>query len=338
VTATLALGEISPAEGSGRVEPFTALAEAVRAGLSRAQKSLPSWMLYDDRGSALFEDITRLPEYYLTRTERGILARHAAAIVEAAGAPLEIVELGAGSASKTRLLLEALLARQPRVRYTPVDVSPAALSQAAIELRRFRRLDVRPVVARYPEDLGFLREASGRRLVLFLGSNLGNYDPKEARALLTAVRRQLRPGDALLLGTDRRKARALLLPAYDDPAGVTALFNKNVLRRINRVLGAGFEVERFRHVVVWNDVSSRVELYLESVVAQRVVIEALGVEVSLAARERIHTESSYKLTDTKVRARLVRCGFEPEATWRDDRRWCSVHLARVPATTGPRTP
>ena len=317
------------APGAFAVDTFATVADAVRRGLSRARKRLPPWMLYDDRGSALFEDITCLPEYYLTRTERQILATHAGAIVETAGPPLEVVELGAGSASKTCLLLEALLGRQPRVRYSPVDVSPAALAQAAVELRRLRRLDVFPVVARYPEDLGFLRPRSGRRLVLFLGSNIGNYDPAAARTLLTAVRRHLEPGDGLLLGVDRRKDKSLLVPAYDDVAGVTARFNKNVLARINRELGAKFDLDRFRHTVVWNDRASRMELYLESAIDQRVPIAALGINVRFAAKERIHTESSYKLTDTKVRHLLVSCGFKPEQSWSDERRWFGVHLARV---------
>jgi L-histidine N-alpha-methyltransferase len=313
------------------MESYAAVAAAARTGLSRVHKSLPPWLLYDDRGSALFEDITRLPEYYLTRTERAILAEHAGDMIEAAGPPLEIVELGAGSASKTCLLLEALLGRQPRARYRPVDVSPAALAQAAVELRRFRRLEVRPVVARYPEELGFLGGAAGRRLVLFLGSNIGNYDLPAARALLSGVRRHLAPGDALLMGADLRKPRRLLLPAYDDAAGVTARFNKNVLARLNRELGAGFDLDRFRHVVAWNDASSRMELYLESVVAHEVRIEALDLEVDFAARERIHTESSYKLPVGRVRRLLRESGFVPEVTWYDQQRWFGMHLARVPA-------
>jgi L-histidine N-alpha-methyltransferase len=317
-------------------DTFAAVAAAARTGLHRVRKSLPPWLLYDERGSALFEDITRLPEYYLTRTERAILAAHAGAMLEAAGPPLEIVELGAGSAAKTCLLLEALLARQPRVRYRPVDVSPAALQQAAAELRRFRRLDVRPVVARYPEELGFLRGAEGRRLILFLGSNIGNYDLPAARALLAGVRRHLAPGDALLMGADLRKPRRLLLPAYDDAAGVTARFNKNVLARLNRELGARFELDRFRHVVAWNAVGSRMELYLESMVAHEVRIEGLGLEIDFAARERIHTESSYKLPVGRVRRLLRDSGFVPEATWYDEQRWFGVHLARVPAARGRR--
>jgi L-histidine N-alpha-methyltransferase len=307
------------------------VADAARRGLLRARKSLPPWLLYDDAGSALFEEITRLPEYYLTRTEHALLRRDAGAMLEAAGGQLEIVELGAGSAIKTRLLLEAALARQPRVRYVPVDVSRAAIAQASAELRGLRRLDVQPVVARYPDELGFLRETPARRLVLFLGSNIGNYDGPAALELLAGVRRRLAPGDALLIGADRRKSPTLLLPAYDDAAGVTARFNKNILVRLNRELGAGFVPGRFKHVVRWNDRASRVELYLESAVAQRVVIAELGTTVDFAARERIHTESSYKLTEAKLGGLLRRSGFVPETSWTDERRWFGLTLARVPA-------
>ena len=316
------------------LDTFDAVAAAARAGLLAEHKSLPAWLLYDEVGSALFEDITRLPEYYLTRTERAILTVHAPEIVEAVGPPFDVVELGAGSASKTRLVLDALQERQPRVRYTPVDVSRTALLEAASKLRDLRRVDVEPVEARYPEELGFLRHARGRRLVMFLGSNVGNYDFDDARALLAAVRRHLAPGDALLLGADRRKSPSRLLPAYDDAAGVTARFSKNVLVRLNRELGATFDLDRFAHVVVWNAHASRLELYLESTVAQRVTVRALGLEVAFAAHERIHTESSYKLTDERLRRLVVDSGFVPEATWSDERRWFGVHLARVPAPNG----
>jgi len=315
-------------------QPSAAVAEAARQGLlAGPRKHLPAWLLYDDEGSALFEEITRLPEYYLTRTERAILATHAGAMLEAAaaGERLEIVELGAGSASKTRLLLEALLLRQRRVRYSPVDVSPAALAQAGAALRDLKRLDVCPVAARYPEELGYLRETTSvRRLVLFMGSNIGNYPVPAALRLLSAVRKCLAPGDAFLLGADRRKSLDVLRPAYDDAAGITARFSKNVLARFNRELGAKFVLERFRHVVRWNGRASRVELYLESVSAQRVPIPALGASVSFAAGERIHMESSYKLTGAATRRLLARAGFVPEATWTDARRWFGVTLARVP--------
>jgi L-histidine N-alpha-methyltransferase len=327
--ATEALGRGEAALDLG--DASEAIGAAVRAGLSRARKRLPPWLFYDDEGSALFEEITRLPEYYLTRTERAILTAHADAMIEAAGCPREVIELGAGSASKTRVLLAALGRRQLRVRYVPVDVSPAALVQATMRLRDLRLVEVQPIVARYPEELGFLRRrADGRRLVLFLGSNIGNYDPPHAVELLAAVRRHLAPGDGFLMGVDRRKSPALLLPAYDDAARVTARFNKNVLVRLNRVLGAHFDLDRFRHVAKWNARASRVEMHLESAVAQTVVIDALGMRVELAARERIHTESSYKLTDAGVRQLFARCGFVPEASWTDERGLFGVHLGRVP--------
>ena len=321
----------APARAPASADMRAAVADAVRSGLMRARKSLPPWLLYDDAGSDCFEEITCLPEYYLTRTERAILLRDAGAMVEAAGGPLEIIELGAGSAQKTRLLLEAALARQPRVRYIPVDVSPAALTQAQAALRDLRRLEVKPVVARYPDELGFLlaERPDRRRLVVFLGSNIGNYDPRAAHRLLAGVHSRLGPADALLIGADRRKTSKLLLPAYDDAAGVTARFNKNLLVRLNRELGAAFDPERFRHVVRWNDRASRVELYLESVVSQRVAIAALGVEVAFRARERIHTESSYKLTEARLHGLLGRAGFAPEASWVDDQRWFGLTLARA---------
>ena len=313
--------------------PVAAVAEAVRRGLLLARrKQLPPWLLYDDEGSALFEEITRLPEYYPTRTEREILIQHREAILDAAGGPLEVVELGAGSASKTRLLLEALVARQARVRYLPVDVSAAALAQARVELRGVPRLDVRPVAARYPEELGFLRvvPTDVRRLVLFMGSNIGNYDLPAAHRLLVAIRRRLAPGDAMLVGIDRRKSRRVLLPAYDDAAGVTARFTKNVLVRLNRDLGADFDPAQFRHLVRWNDARSRIEIFLESAVRQQVRIAALGAEVDFAARERIHVESSYKLTSDMIRRLFTRAGFVPRAAWTDPRRWFGLTLAGLP--------
>jgi dimethylhistidine N-methyltransferase len=253
-------------------------------------------------------------------------------MIDAAGSPLEIVELGAGSAMKTRLLLEAALERQPRLRYVPVDVSRAALAQAAAALRDLRGLDVRPVAARYPEELGFLRQdGTTRRMVVFLGSNIGNYDARAAHELLTGVRRHLNPGDALLVGADRHKSPKVLIPAYDDAAGVTARFSKNLLLRLNRDLGADFAPSLFHHVVRWNARASRVELYLESAVAQRVTIAALGATISLAAHERLHVESSYKRTDAAMRRILARAGFAPERAWTDARRWFGLTLARVGA-------
>jgi dimethylhistidine N-methyltransferase len=307
-----------------------AVAAAVAEGLLRPDKRLPPWLLYDQRGSALFEEITALPEYYPTRTERSILAAHAGDMIDSAGLPLAVAELGAGTAAKTQLLLAALLERQRRAFYVPIDVSPTALALAETALSRYRGLSVHPMVGRYPEDLGVLDAIPGRRLLLFLGSNLGNYDPDAARELLCAVRARLRPGDAFLVGTDLRKSSSILLPAYDDAAGVTARFNKNVLVRLNRELGAEFDPDSFRHVVRWNAAGSRVELYLQSEREQRVTIRALGAAARFAAGERIHTESSTKFTRAGLRTLFTAAGFRRERSWLDDRRWFAVNLLRVP--------
>ena len=309
-----------------------AVIQAAREGLLRPDKRLPAWLLYDARGSAFFEQITELPEYYPTRTERAILAAHAAEMIEAAGPPVAVAELGAGTASKTRLLLSALLEQQDGAVYVPIDVSPSALNLAKAALARFRRLSVHPVVGRYPEDLGVLDAIPGRRLLLFLGSNLGNYDPEPAASLLSAVRARLRPGDAFLIGTDLRKSGRILVPAYDDAAGVTARFNKNVLARLNTDLGGDFDLQSFRHVVRWNAAASRVDLYLESLGAQQVRLRALSTVIRFAAGERIHTESSYKFTRQGVRALVAAAGFRWERSWQDERRWFAVHLVRVPAS------
>jgi len=321
----------SPSDGTLETDAATrqAVLAAAAEGLLRPDKRLPAWLLYDARGSALFEEITELPEYYPTRTERAILAAHAGEMVEAAGLPVAVAELGAGTASKTRLLLAALLERQARAAYVPIDVSPSALAVAESALARFRGLSVHPMVGRYPEDLAVLDAIPGRRLLLFLGSNLGNYDPEPAAALLAAVRARLRPGDAFLIGTDLRKAAGVLIPAYDDAAGVTARFNKNVLARLNRDLGADFDLPAFRHVVRWNSAASRVELYLQSERPQQVRLGALDAVARFAAGERIHTESSYKFTRAGLRALFRGAGFRWERSWEDPRRWFAVHLLRV---------
>jgi dimethylhistidine N-methyltransferase len=309
-------------------ERVDSVAADVRAGLLGRPKRLPPWLFYDAAGSALFEEITRLPEYYPTRTERAILTAHAAEMVDAAGPPASLVELGAGSATKTRVIISALLERRPDALYMPVDVSPTALVGAARHLRtRFPTLEVRPVVAKYPDELGFLRGAPSPRLVLFLGSNIGNYEPEEGCELLRAIARRLRPTDTFLLATDLRKDPGLLVPAYDDAAGVTARFNKNVLVRLNRQLGATFEVDSFRHLARWNARASRVEMHLESLVPQIVRIPALDLTVRLRAGERIHTESSYKYTPRMVKRMLSAAGFTFRRTWTDPRGWFALHLA-----------
>lgn len=306
------------------------IAADVEEGLSAAPRRLPPRLFYDDAGSALFEEITRLPEYYLTRAEQTIFDLHAEAILARAGEALTLVELGAGSGEKTRTLIRAVLHRQTRATYIPVDVSRAALEMVSTALRRdFTALEVVPLEGRYRIALQPLRERPERKLVLFIGSSIGNFDPAEGVALLKDVRAALGSGDGLLLGTDLRKDPAVLVPAYDDASGVTARFNLNVLVRINRELGANFAVDQFRHVAEWNDAASRMEMHLESLCEQEVRIDALQMQIRFRAGERIHTENSYKFTQERVDWLLQESGFERVETWSDPQGLFSEHLARA---------
>lgn len=309
-----------------------AIAPEVREGLTRSPKSLPPKLFYDAEGSALFEEITRLPEYYLTRTERAILEANAEAICRNAGENLSLVELGAGSADKTQVLIGALLRRQLRVLYAPLDISPAALQQAqkSLAMRFNGRLAVHPIVADIA-DLGLVRATPEPRLVLYIGSSLGNLNEDEAVSLLRRIRSVLGARDHLLLGTDLVKSPATLLPAYDDAAGITARFNKNILARINRELGGRFDLDAFRHVALWNAPRSRVEIYLESCREQTVWIDALRLAVPFAAGERLHTENSHKYTIPGVQSLLAATGFRSKCTWTDGRELYAVHLAGVSA-------
>src|SRR6185312_9722202 len=232
--------------------PLPPYIDEVMLGLTSRPKTLPCKLFYDDRGSQLFEEITRLPEYYPTRTEFGILQDSAKEIVSAAGTPVSIVELGAGTATKTSALLRAFARRQLRVKYYPVDISASALGDAKDRIKaECQNVTVLPVVADFSHGFHFLREIPGRKLVLYLGSSIGNFEWNDAIAMLRKVREQLTPGDALLLGTDMVKPPEILVPAYDDAQGVTAQFNKNILVRLNRELDANFDVDSFRHIAEW---------------------------------------------------------------------------------------
>jgi dimethylhistidine N-methyltransferase len=298
-------------------------AEDVRAGLSASPKALPPKYFYDALGSQLFEAICLLPEYYPTRAETGIFETHAAAIVAEAASPVTVVELGSGSSIKTRLLLEALLARQGDLHYQPIDISETILTASASKLLgNYAGLRITAQVADYTRGLGAVvrRPDEGvdeRVLVLFLGSNIGNYNPADARELLADVRRNLRAGDGLLLGADLKKPVAVLEAAYDDALGVTAAFNLNLLARINRELDADFDLRRFRHHAFFNEAESRIEMHLASRGAQRVTIRKLDLNVEFADGETIHTENSYKY-DLDMLASLARgSGFESRRTWLD---------------------
>lgn len=306
------------------------IADAVREGLSTNPKRLPPKLFYDAQGSRLFEQITETQEYYPTRTERGIFREFVAEMVEQAGNNLTLVELGAGSARKTRLLIEALLRRQMRLDFYPVDVSPAALREAFASLNGdYPNLRVAPIVADYSHGLPSLKEFPGQKLALFLGSTIGNFEPEEAREFLVELRRSLAPGDALLAGFDMVKDAATLHAAYNDRQGVTACFNKNLLVRINRELGGRFDLAAFRHVAFWNPEASRIEMHLESLCEQTIWIQDLGRCFYFARGERVHTENSYKFSPAGIASLVERSGLRLEKTWTDAQGWFSEVLARV---------
>ena len=326
---TIALPHIS-------AQTETPVALAVREGMAAQPKRLPAWLFYDEAGSRLFDRITELPEYYLTRTERGILTAHAADMIAQAahsdnGTRLRIAELGAGSADKTRLLLKAATERQGTLLYEPMDVSATALQAARQRIEsEIPGVHVLPRVMDYTKGLDLYPAAHGeRRMLLYIGSSIGNFEPAEAARLLEVVRAGLHRGDSLLLGVDLRKDEETLLAAYDDTAGVTADFNLNMLARLNRELGADFDLDCFAHRAAWNPDRSRIEIHLESLIAQRVRIAALDLDVSFAEGERIHTENSYKYAPGQAEALLAAAGFAAESTWTDERGWFAVCLGRA---------
>lgn len=332
--------ENAAATASVTTRSFDPVALAVRDGLGAAPKWLPAWLFYDAVGSGLFEQITTLPEYYPTRTERAIFAAHAQAIISAAlqvferehgaSGTLRLLELGSGTASKTGILLAAAIERQGLTEYLPIDVSDVALEEAQQSLTQLLgQVRVLPQVANYVTDTLRISLHSGPTLALYIGSSIGNFAPDEAVAVLRNLRAQLRPGDSLLLGTDLVKGEALLVAAYDDAQGVTAAFNSNMLLRLNRDLGADFDLSHFRHRALWNREESRIEMHLESTAAQTVHVPDAGMVVRFRQGETIHTENSYKFTGESVRQLLTAAGFDVVQTWHDERDWFAVTLAAV---------
>jgi dimethylhistidine N-methyltransferase len=295
-------------------------AVAVRDSLSKVgQRELASMYLYDELGTALFEAITLLPEYGLTRAELRLLSRHAGAIVEHLPPAVSVIELGSGSGRKTRWILEALADREP-VAYFPIDVSAAALVKCHQELGHLGSVSMVGLESSYLEGL---QEAAARRqldqtlLVLFLGSSIGNFDPPAAENFLRDIRRHLMPGDALLLGTDLEKSVRDMLLAYDDPTGVTAAFNLNLLARINRELGGDFSLRHFEHDVRYQDMHRRIEMHLRSTRNQTVSIRAADFTFMIREGETIWTEACHKFHVKEIPALARRTGFLCQAQWID---------------------
>ena len=299
-----------------RADRRLALRADVLAGLTSEPKSLPPKWFYDAWGSTLFEDITRLPEYYLTARERAILVEHAGEIAELTRANT-LVELGSGSSEKTRLLLDAMVAAGHLRRFVPFDVSEPALRESAARIAdEYRDIEVHAVVGDFERHLGLLPEGH-RRLVAFLGSSVGNLVDEERARFLAELRAYLEPGEALLLGTDLVKDRARLEAAYDDARGVTAEFNRNVLAVVNRELHANFDLQRFEHVARWNPEREWMELLLRSTAAQTVTVGDLGLQASFAEGEEMQTEISDKFRREGVAAEVAAAGFELRRWWTD---------------------
>jgi len=302
------------------VRHVSEFADAVRDGLTKAgQKELPSKYLYDEVGSALFETICVLPEYGLTRADARLLETHARDIVEQLPRPISVAELGSGTGKKTRWVLEALSARQ-RTFYYPIEISPSALAACEKELGQIDLVSVVGYEQTYLDGLRAVaknRDSQEHLLVLFLGSTIGNFDREMGDEFLREVRDILRRGDALLLGTDLEKDIETQILAYDDPTGVTAAFNKNLLARINRELGADFDLTQFAHEARWNRDERRIEMHLRSMRTQSVTIPAALTRVDFAEGETIWTETSHKYSLDEVERIAERSGFRREAQWID---------------------
>ncbi|HEY3245773.1 MAG TPA: L-histidine N(alpha)-methyltransferase [Phycisphaerae bacterium] len=317
----------------------TTLGDDVRAGLSAQPKRLPCRYFYDREGSRLFEEICTLPEYYLTRAETEILTAHAEELAQQFHGRVTVIELGSGSAVKTQILLRALLAGGQSVSYVPLDLSRAALQDSSQRLlAACSGLRITAVVGEYRDGLTLLREGftyptpgtqpsggstEAPRLILWLGSNIGNLERNDAADFLRELGDTLRPRDRLLVGIDLRKERATLEQAYDDSRGITAEFNGNILVRINRELGGHFEPSAFRHRAIYNEPVGRIEMYLVSTRAQRVPIDRLGLEVPFEQDEAIHTENSYKYSTDEIDVLADAANLNTRERWFDGaRRFC----------------
>lgn len=315
-------------EKNAAANTFPSFAEHVAEGLSSHPKRLSPMYIYDEAGSLLFEKICALPEYYLTRTEHSILHARAKEIAAISSGNLRLIELGSGSSSKTRLLIEALISYQQDLHYIPVDISESILvGSAKALLEEYPNLTITAHVAEYNDAIQRIStQEISQKLILFLGSNIGNFEPAEAKIFLRRIRSWLEKGDYLLLSTDMQKDPAVLEAAYDDAQRITEQFNFNILQRINQELDGKFKLDRFSHVARFNREENRVEMHLRSNFAQKVYIGDLNEYFEFARGETIHTENSYKFTRALIAGLLQGTGFDWAQQWTDEKGWFSVNL------------
>lgn len=308
-------------------DPCAEFARDVAAGLTAEPKRLSCRYFYDGEGSRLFAAICELPEYYLTRAETEILRGHSREIAALFPGGVTVIELGSGSAVRTRLLLEALSPGR-RVRYVPIDICRPVLEQSAADLlKRFGTLEIVAIAAEYHQGLRYLASESDRpRLILWLGSNIGNFPRAEAATFLRRLRDTMTPADRMLIGIDLRKDRAALEAAYDDAAGVTAAFNGNLLARINHGLSGDFDLSAFQHRAIYNEDLGRIEMYLVSTRTQSVTIGRIELTVTFEAGEAIHTENSYKYSLAEINALATAAGLQEQCSWQDAADRFSLYL------------
>jgi dimethylhistidine N-methyltransferase len=318
-------------ESAQSTSAMSTFAHDLREGLMRTPHFVPPKHFYDTAGSFLFDRICELPEYYPTRTELGIMTEHAPAMAELIGVNAELIEFGAGSLTKVRLLFDALGTSRPLKRYLPIDISGEHLESAAKQLRaEYPHMLVRPIVADYSTllDLPIVQPWTRQRVGFFPGSTIGNFQPEEAFTFLQLASRLLR-GGGMLIGVDLVKDPARLHAAYNDAQGVTAAFNLNLLRRANNELGADFDLDAFDHHALYNPVLHRIEMHLIS--RRRQSVRLFDEKYVLDEGETIHTENSYKYTVESFRKLAMKAGFEPGSVWLDSERLFSVHWLKAPA-------
>jgi len=307
-----------------------AAGDDVIKGLTQTPKTLPAKYFYDDRGSLLFEKICELPEYYVTRTEAKILQDYASEIAHLTG-PCEIVELGSGSSTKTRILLEAYQELDHPLHYLPIDISGGILEQSAYDLLKdYPKLNIHGIVSTYETALKNLNPSPlSARMIGFIGSTLGNLKPEECHVFFSHIVEALQQGDYFLLGVDLHKSESILVPAYDDSQGVTAEFNLNILRHLNNIFEGNFNLQQFEHWAFYNQTEHQIEMHLKSLRSQTVELKKLNLAIELATDETIHTEISRKFELEKIQEELRDLGLVSLKTWTDENQWFGLILCQL---------